>query len=645
MPEKRSNEVINFYAATDAGGRTAVFTSKIPISSATAIDQINKQRKQSAKGGQFAVVGKPVLRIALDLASRRIYNPEKTTPDPALLQHITYLIESSYGGVAKAPLISSDPLTGLRILRASNFPNAWNFIQKLTNGKGADLPVVQADLSNMPNTARTLQMDEKHQGRYVGREEIPQLAFASKQNGMVHSQSTPFIIINTSESAMMTSAHKERIVLTGYREGMSREMGEVMIGGMTGSQFFAIEFLIYAGWSMSQICALYLNNVRTARELISMAEHIAVAAKHMAAGGYVDITEPPYYYCFIANSRYQGAFFNGPVIQQIRNENGWALLKSHVRLNANLLKGLGAELPSVIESRYQPGNQAFVLSSEPTKMSNEAPGLLSTLQSFAAQDSANAATGVRDYKFSFMVGNPNTLEFERRRVTDFPQVTDILRKACQKLSLAEKRPIKFFDMEVVTGPWQQITGLAGGYMDRDRVLKNGGKLPWVPFPGMVLNPPFILVDNQDAPTPADQANVIIHEYYHYIFYQELHGEDVQYEAPGEYNTPENLERWRVYLTAPTERLSHIQQAKYMLCLGMSTAEIVRYFFADHDPGFSDLPRARQYAEYVEEAAKQLEQEKNDERPNIETPSPGAGVRDPQADRDLRVERTGQPGLP
>lgn len=604
MPADTPNKIINFYAATAQGGKIEVLVSPLSVAPADAITRINKERADVAQktGSQAVLLQKPVLRACLDMASRRLYLPAQGEIHQGLLAHIQMVVESHYGGLAKAPMINGEP-SDLRIFRSSHFPNAWKFIQQALSNKAVDLPVVQANLSKMPDTQQALKMSPQAQGRFVGSNEIDQVQFIMGKH-LLHAQATPFILINTSPEAMMTSAHKERIVITGYHTAMQQSNGDVALNEAR-SEFFHIEFLIYAGWSMGQLCDLLLGRVNAPQDLMDTATYLTLAAKHMATMGYNDITEPPLYYTFQANDNYNQGFWNGP-IQQMRFDNGWVLLRSNIVINNDLLRRLGAVPGTIVSAHYEIPTNTMVLSSDPSQLAKNSPMVLSALQSMGANDAIRNSSGLKDYRFSMKVASPNYQSFERRRVSDYPQVMEIVKQALQRIEKQKGIEAKFVDLEVITGPWASIAGMAGGYLSRDAFLK---KEIW---PGFFLAPPLILIDVKSSPTPADQANVLVHEYWHFIYDQILKGEIVPYESPIAAGSPEErVKRYHRYLQAPDEVLSHIQQIKYMLGLGMSKTEVIQAL-SGNTTGLNELPVARQYSEFVDEALRQIEQERQDE---------------------------------
>ena len=654
MAPKARSEITNFYAVQDSNGKTVVFTSSVPITAATALEQLNAQAARQSK----ATVNGPALRVCFDSASRRLYLPETpTTSDLAqnrLYEAIRVRIEARYGGVSAAPAIHADPASFLRVVRASDFPNAWDFIARITHGQGLDLPVVQANLKQMPETASLCGYRESQQGGYVGTNRGDRVEFKDEGGFLYHAQKTPFILLNLAPEAHMTPAHKERIVLTGFREGLGKEIGEVAVGAISGSEFFSVEFLIYIGWPMEHLCQVIIGNQnRSLKDLLLAGAHLVLAAKHMSSFGYRDITSPPYYYAYKAGPNYPtGQLSNNGVIDELhRSENGFVVIRSPLFLSDDALEGtLGADPNSeVTRARYEPTREAFTFESSPSDITSASPETFRFMCAQGARDSmvGSSSKGMTDRKFSIEVLPPNARQFQRRRISDFPQTADLLKKACAMFKTADGRSAPFQDMEVITGPWQEVAGMAGGYVDRDKILKSGTKIPWEIIPGLPLIPPVILVDVDTCPTAADQANVLVHEYWHYMYYQILHLPEQNYKPPGAENTEENQRRWYQYLTTPTERVSHVQQIKYMLTVGMTKNEIILFFFDNHQPTMSQLPRARKYAEYVDAALDLLNKERENEpfgynQGNERTQeTPGVGG-NPSASGNAGLARTGLP---
>ena len=605
------SEIINRYVVQLDGGKPLIFTSPIPLDEATALAQLNRQRSLNK---QPAVKG-PVLWASFDTTSRRLYLPQTPEPPTAaqapLIEAVKAWVDQHFGGVSLAPVIHADPSGFLRVVRSSDFPNAWDFITRLTHGQGLDIPVVQADLSQMPQTVANTGHSATAQGGYVGTDRGHKIDFIGQDNFLYLSQKTPFILINLAEEAKMTPAHKERLVLTGYREGLGKEAGEVAVGQISGSEFFSLEFLIYIGWPIEHLChSLIGSQTKTIQQLIAAGSHLVLAAKHMATFGYRDVTQPPHYYAFKAGPKYPLAELQNPngVIDEVKHdESGWVILRSPLALSDETVYATLGAAPSdlVIRSRYQPTRSAFTFEDSPAALSEEAPELFRYLCAQGARGNLSSKQGERS-RFSVEVLPANAKQFHRRRISDYPQTADLLKRACAKFNAP------FQDLEVLIGPWQDMMGMAGGYIDKGRVLKMGGKIPWEAVPGLPIYPPAIMVDIDTSPTAADQANVLIHEYWHYVYYQILHLPDKLYTPPDGSGSEEDQRRWFEYLTTPTERISHIQQMKYMLSLGMTKNEVVLFFFNNRKPGMEDMARARKYAEYVDDALALLQQEREDE---------------------------------
>jgi len=156
-------------------------------------------------------------------------------------------------------------------------------------------------------------------------------------------------------------------------------------------------------------------------------------------------------------------------------------------------------------------------------------------------------------------------------------------------------------------------GMRGGYLQPNGVQSRAEE----EAKGIFIYPPAILVDTDSFPTAADQTGTLIHEYWHHIYFRKLKRDIGEYQdqdpnGKDVYNQEEKNRRWEVYLNNPTERLSHIQQMKYMLARGMSKAEVLMYYSDNKLPGPGDLVQYRKRAELVDEAYKELQQEFQDD---------------------------------
>ena len=181
-----------------------------------------------------------------------------------------------------------------------------------------------------------------------------------------------------------------------------------------------------------------------------------------------------------------------------------------------------------------------------------------------------------------------------------------------KEARAAPKQIRFDDLEVVVGPWQETQGFLGGYCDiRKMKSVSDGKGFIEPIPGLKVYPPTILIDNGAYPTAGDRTHIIIHEYRHHINTQLWIDSPIYDVVPKEGDTQATkTEKMVKYLNSPDERIAHKTQFKYMLAIGMSREQVLRQLLHGK-PKLSDVPVAKEYLGIINEAASELDLEKRE----------------------------------
>ena len=196
--------------------------------------------------------------------------------------------------------------------------------------------------------------------------------------------------------------------------------------------------------------------------------------------------------------------------------------------------------------------------------------------------------------------NPNI--YSIKYVSDYLYATDHIKKMCKECN------IPFKDFMVVSGPIEQTfgSGIRGGYMDSNMFTLNKMKTPTELSKGVWMSPPVILINSAEEPSPADQTEVIIHEYRHYIFGIQNPNYKIQYGKPKR-GRGQDYEHWYKYFNDPNEGSAHKDQIKFALGLGKSYDEIIR----DKVGGqitIDNYPIAIKFSEMVGKALKELEEE-------------------------------------
>ena len=235
--DERKNDLVNWYVIYDQKPIVLALPFAL-FSPEDARGQLNAERARKKKS---EYVG-PILHVCLDLSSGRLYLPEQEEMSEiqaneqlaAMLQAARYAAERTYGALPMAPVIRGDPLHTFRIRRLSDFISATGFIAKQIGrdktalDAAASLPVIEADMSEMPATAKLIPAFARNpdaQSAYVGSQQGNTVSFYIRQGRgqkqadvLLATQKTPFILINTAPNAKTSEADKERIVTLLYRE-------------------------------------------------------------------------------------------------------------------------------------------------------------------------------------------------------------------------------------------------------------------------------------------------------------------------------------------------------------------------------------------------------------------------------------------
>jgi hypothetical protein len=187
-----------------------------------------------------------------------------------------------------------------------------------------------------------------------------------------------------------------------------------------------------------------------------------------------------------------------------------------------------------------------------------------------------------------------------RKISDYLYASDFIKKMCKKYG------VNFVDFEVVVGPIERAfgAGVQGGYMDKELFTKNKWPIPKELTDGVFISPPIIFVNSVTSPSYANQTDTLIHEYRHYIYGIQNPNYQITYKSP---KNSEDYEAWYQYLQDRNEQAAHKDQIKFELGLGKSYDEIIR----DKVGGkitTENYPVALKFAELVQDAVKELEEE-------------------------------------
>ena len=632
-------QLVHYYAIeTEDKSKPKIFESLIPMPSSIALQKINERLKREKKrpyGGQ-------ILRVTYDLVGRQYYLPELDRISrvmdgsriSAMYDATKIQIERDYGDIsypsANQP-IPAEPSSTFRVKKISHFPDSWAFIKKaFSTAKVKDLPVIEANLSIMPTTLASIKPTiSGRKGAYISPRSYSSVAFMIKNKDntetMIYNQSTPFILIDISPQLKTSFPDRESTLLSAIKESLEDEFGEEKVGAMTGSQFYAIEIMMYQGWSVEEICRYMIsaNNTESAAEALTKGAHILLAAEGIQKSGFKNPAEKPYYYSFNYGARFPLKLAKTGLFEilNLDGNSNWVTIRSRIFLSDDVLRIHFDANGEVVRGHTDPKSTTFYVNRDVTKLKTESPSCYWSVINVARSDTKN-----KDLNFKVATESENL--FQRKVVSMYPQAEEKLMKTCKRLNTT------FEDIEIIVGPWQSThLELTAGFISREIIEKKGLKIPVEIIKGMYVYPPLIVIDTQDTPNVPDRTNFIIHEYQHYI---NLKTGAVPVDVS--YNSAEikgNTERFiKDYLGDKNEQLAYISQAKDHLASGMSRDDVVNFFVPKGLTNLEQVALAAKYYEFVDIAWKELEAERADE-PSEE---------DFNAEQESRPETPGNPKM-
>jgi len=655
---KRRNNLVNFYAMEpDKKGKVMVLNP--PFSWASNEDALAQINLENDSAGKPQYKGR-LLHVVLDMASGRLYLPnfeEKAeiaeTPNlTAMLDAIKIKIEQLVDFVPLAPLIRGDPLNTVRIRRIADFKSVADFIRKQVSApeeyeKDIAVPVVEADLTLMPITAKALFGNGSNsitkQWAYITGGKVVDFIINDEIGGqtkdvLVCQQKPPFILINTASQARVSDADKERCVVMGYKEYAAEHRPNHAESHLS-TEVQTFKYLMYIGWSFKEL-SLYIYSGKNINDFYSMlyaGSFLYNAAKTLEADGYPNPASNPFYYTLkvdankfpIKFSPQAGVdvfdYSRQPEIFRIvyfDPKSSCMTFKTPLYLPDDVLTGVFNPQSTVMISQYDNTSKTICSETNSDEMDAMSPPSINAIQKDIAQ-----TNGREGDKIEITERAELDKVFERKHISDYPQVSEIIKDLCKKLA---KKPdkearavpteIKFDDLEVVVGPWSKVPGYEGargGYYTLEAIKKaTGGKSEFEPILGMKVTAPVIVLDNMQNKTVGERTSTIIHEYRHHINVQ-LWVDSPSYDNPAHAKNEEDQIASQIkYLSSPQERLAHKTQFKYMLSTGITKEQILRERLG-RKPTIKDVPVVKEYLSIINEAVKELAEEK-DEEEQLET---------------------------
>lgn len=609
--ERPKNKITNYFILQDIPPPRNIMTFPFHVDVETFREQLNKENQKK----DLPPYNGKILHACFDYLTEKIYLPEissmRDASEPSIKDATNRLASLLSKGGVSFPInyiIPGDPYNLFRIKKISNFPYANEFIKKQLSEEQSDysnLTVVEINIEKMPKTKRILKLRDDFSSVFIGGNSL--VAFFNENDDWLYSVTSPLILINTSPKVNVSDAEKDMLVVESYKTFLEQKYK------LQKDSEFRVKYLLYIGWSIKEICQHILNpdNISTMEDVIKVGVMLWNAATKLKQSGFKNPLLGDFYYAYFQltpnanirivpqiNSAYTSNQDFSPLISTMYDaKTSTVILKSRLYLSKELLKKiLNIENVSIVTfDPYQ------TLTHSMSNVKSESPRTLKIINNDIVR---NIQQGGNPPEFE-QIGEENAkFYFERKKISDYPQAAEKIKRMCEVLSKPGKL-INFEDLDVIVGPLSMVQqGMLGGYLSPTRAREQGLKIPIELFPGFFITPPIIIIDSVTKPNIVDRHDVLIHEYRHHI------NEKLGIPSPKYKIDAGDIGVMKTYLKSPDEIASHIQQAMYYLEIGMTKDQIVRKFLGKNTPlNSTTLPVARKYSEFVDIAEKDIEEQR------------------------------------
>ncbi len=631
------NKIINYFVIPSFGDKIPkVVRSPITMNASTAKILMEKQFKEQIRG--------QILHVCFDVDSRILYLPnasgfsEETLK--TLLNVAKFRISKDFeSGYKFGILIKGSPFSSLRVRSIDSFDQAKEIIIKHHGDTDFEnLPVIEAYLSRMPTTLKLLpsryQTNEEFMGGYVGISDCNSIAFIEEidiygrkiENPVtLLTLKTPFILIDISKTKKKetpSATEKESVVLSGYRDHLYSK--NIKMDRNQVSQFadlYAINRYLYLGWPFEEVCSHMLRDkVKEFGELITAIDLLTTVATSLEKEGYGNPASVPYYMAFKIDSDFPLRLFSiankkTGIIDKEKQYQNFLILNYDPKSSYILIKSPVFISPLVCEEVLKAKNYPFICKYNPvdnvidvktgSRMCRdilEHKTQLVMIEQAIKNDIGKDLPKILKFRNGAIANGLNAVDpnfFVIKKVSDYYYSSDIIKNLCQKYDML------FDDLKVVIGPIERILGkgVHGGFMSKKSFEKNKIKLPFKLTKDIFVTPPIILLDSFTYPSYADQAEILIHEYSHYIY--EI--KNPKYQNKYSKERDQGYKYWHLYFSDPSEKLAHRNQIKFEFMLGKSYDEIIRNKVGGEITTYN-YPIALNFSELVKEAMVELEKE-------------------------------------
>jgi hypothetical protein len=547
---------------------------------------------------------KHLLHVCLDVDSKRLYviNKDYFTKDQFndLLGKIQEKITENFGGYSDDPIIYGSPFSSLRVRPLESFKYIQDIVEEELDGQGIEsIPVIEVNLNRMPSVTKALPERYKQGmvlGGYISPSDVTGMHFyeeiditgkRKKTAEKLLSQKAPFIFINIGSDP--SSPEKEWHVLNGYREYFrDQHIFDDQAGTKPSDAFlFAIKRFLKLGWTFEEICDIFIKNTESLVDLIVSSNELMSIANSFEEEGYENPASTPYYVTFKIDDKFpihldsmidDEAFSDKKQLPWLKIINynkrtKFIVIETPIYIRESVWRKIFKPVNSPLVTRYNRYTRTIDVKSDSYSYDNlekgdkDAKMQLAVIQHFTNElkmpfrcDNNSRSTRISD-----------GVSFHLKDITDYHD-------ACEQLKgLADKRSIKFEELNIVVGPLERIfgRGVRGGFMDEESFKKSDMEVPYEITKGIFVKPPLIAIDSIEMPSPAEQASTLVHEYCHNLFHIKNPEYENLYHKDPSLKEKDNDKYWYLYLTDEDERQAHGEQVKFEIKSGKSIDEMIR----------------------------------------------------------------------
>lgn len=585
---KLKNQILNYFVVPSCPPR--VFKAPVTVSSDVASIILGDEYGTSKNKSKM-------LHVCFDLDSKIIYLPNKHLFNEGkandLLLAAKYYIAKEFGEYKFVNPIEGSPFSSLRIRNINNFKYVCESIKDhFGTSTFENLTVVEANLSRMPSTVKILPSVYKNNKNFVGGligtdfaneinfyDEIDLNGNKRKNDILLLTQKTPFILIDISPVVEANITEKEWAILSGYRDyllsnGVDKENEKRTL---SFAPLYAAKRFLHMGWTFEEVCSVLLDCcgdfgslMLGASSLLSVCEEIKNEEN--------DPISSCYYYAGKINDKFplkignKNLSFDVLNIRYFNRKTKDAIIETPYYVSGKSFKrifNLDIE-PCVLKLDFI-RKEIDVKSSNRLFIDFKKTNMLGKLDKIIKKEHGIDVKRYNSDKRSRSIGFSNKDFCNIRKISDFNYAKKHIERMCNE------RGMEFKDIDVVIGPIEKIfgRGVQGGFMSEKDFKKSKMKEPYEIEKGLFIKPPIIFVNSDTMPSYVEQTETLIHEYSHklYSISHPLH--EHLYNKDPNLSKKDPIRYWDLYLSDLDERIAHKEEIKFELQSGKSVDEIIR----------------------------------------------------------------------